>query len=73
MDIKTKCTNCGDIEKVPNINEADWYHYLQGEHVQNIWPDLTSDEREVLIGARSGTHFCPTCWDIIFEEEEEED
>jgi hypothetical protein len=70
MDIEMKCTNCGGVEKVINIDEADWERYMKGEHVQDVWPDLGTNNCEILIGARTGTHFCPTCWDIIFTEEE---
>lgn len=36
--------------------------------IQVIFPDLTADEREVLI---SGTH--PECWDRLFPPEEEDE
>jgi hypothetical protein len=36
-------------------------------HIQDIFPYLTDDEREMLISG-----FCKNCWDKIFPPEEEE-
>lgn len=38
-----------------------------GEHIQNVIPDVSSDDRETLI---SGT--CPTCWNELFPPEEDD-
>jgi hypothetical protein len=37
-----------------------------GAHIQDALPDLTADEREMLI---SGTH--PDCFDQLFDEDED--
>jgi hypothetical protein len=39
-----------------------------GELVQNVWPEKTSDERELLI---TGTH--PECWQEMFGSLEDSD
>lgn len=40
--------------------------YKQKELIQNVWPEKTPDERELLI---TGTH--DTCWEQLFPDEEE--
>ena len=41
--------------------------YNRGEgHIQDLLPDLTSDEREMFISG-----MCPECWAKIFDGEEE--
>ena len=50
---------CPFCEKVSRfVVEADDYDlWLKGELIQNVWPDLEPEEREVI---RTGTH--PSCW-----------
>ena len=36
-----------------------------GELMQNVWPEFTPDERELL---QTGTH--PKCWDEMFPDKE---
>jgi hypothetical protein len=43
-------------------------HWVAGESIQYALPDLTADEREMLI---SGTH--PDCFDSLFSDDEDED
>ena len=42
--------------------------WVAGEHVQNVWPEMSPPQREMLI---TGTH--PLCWDSIFEDDLEEE
>ena len=35
--------------------------YQQGELVQNVWPDASTEYREVIIGWRTGAYICPMC------------
>lgn len=35
--------------------------YLDGALVQKVFPDLSTDDREVLIGFRTGMFWCPSC------------
>lgn len=66
LDFRTRnCIHCGkasivslDVEKV--------IRWQGGAHVQTVWPEMTPEERELLV---TGTH--PECWDIMFPEEEE--
>lgn len=42
--------------------------WANGEHIQNVWPEKTPDERELLM---SGIH--PDCWDKMFKPQDEDD
>jgi hypothetical protein len=55
------CQNSAELD-VPFEGYKAWQ---SGELAQNAFPDLSADEREMLI---SGT--CPTCWDEQFAFEE---
>ena len=48
---------------VPSQGLWDWEH---GSHVQDAFPSLSSDEREVLV---SGMH--TDCWDTLFGDDDE--
>ena len=41
---------------------------MAGENIQIAFPDLTADQREILISG-----ICPECWDKIFPPEEDEE
>ena len=54
------CQMCGKTSVV-RLDEEKFNRWRQGEHIQNVWPEMSADNREVLI---SGTH--PACWDRLF-------
>jgi len=63
--IVTRCPFCG-CSNVVSVNETDYYYWDgSGELVQNAFPYLSADERELLISG-----ICPTCWDNLFSEDE---
>jgi hypothetical protein len=47
------------------VDLDDYQLYLKGELVQNVWPRLSPEEREIIIGV-DGYHLCPECWDKTF-------
>lgn len=75
------CTLCNNTDSV-TVTCGEIKRFVYGtELVQNIWPDLSTDEREVLIGwrnqradsscgERTGFHLCASCWDSNLGEEE---
>ena len=67
VTIQTICPHCGKVTylDVPFLN---YLAYMEGEPIHECFPELSADEREMLI---SGV--CPTCWDEMFPPEEEED
>jgi len=58
------CMVCQRSEHV-HIQKDQFDRWQNGEMIQNVFPELTEDERELLI---SGTH--SECWDSMFEESE---
>lgn len=65
--VLTSCPFCGKTHEVL-VNEDDYYDWQDGELAQNAFPYLSADEREMLI-----TGICPTCWDGMFDDEEEDE
>jgi hypothetical protein len=64
--VKTKpCTVCGKYE-VWSLNRQAVESWQGGEYIQNAFPDMSIEDRELLI---SGTH--PACWTKLFGEEED--
>ena len=64
--ITNPCPLCGKTSTV-EIEQDKMDRWRQGEYVQNVFPEWTADERELLI---TGTH--PKCWDEMFEQDEPE-
>lgn len=65
MEYNTKaCMVCGKTSQLI-VELEDFQMWRSGVAVQDVWPDWTPDQRELLI---TGTH--PECWDEMFKEEE---
>lgn len=58
--VDCKCPMCGNVNQV-TISEAQWWRWQMGELIQNVAPELSPEERELLI---SGT--CSKCWNKMF-------
>ena len=59
------CVFCGQSETVM-LDRAKIQRWQAGELVQDVWPEMRAEVRELLI---SGTH--GACWDANMREEEE--
>lgn len=66
VTIVTRCPFCGRANEVA-VNEADYLDWQDGALVQNAFPYLSADEREMLISG-----ICPTCWASTFGDEDED-
>jgi hypothetical protein len=65
--LRTKvCHVCGNYE-LWSLDRKAVESWQAGEYIQNAFPDMSMEDREVLI---TGTH--PTCWNKLFPEEEGE-
>lgn len=66
--IMADCMACGSLQAV-DVPEDSWEHYKSDRNVlvQNVFPDLSPDEREILIGEDSGVYHCPPCWDKMID------
>ena len=59
-----ECTVCGSTSEM-FLNKTDLQSWWEGSYIQDAFPYLTADERELLI---TGIH--PHCWDIIFGDDD---
>jgi hypothetical protein len=55
------CPECGKTSEM-EVDPDALRRWQQGELIQNAFPNMTPNERELLV---TGTH--PACWDKIFE------
>lgn len=62
--VEVRCTECGEIKSVP-FTAAQQAAYAAGGLIQRVAPNLSEDDRELLI---SGT--CGKCFEKLFEGEE---
>lgn len=67
MSVQVGCRYCTHVAVIP-VSYEQIERWRGGELIQNVMPELSADQREMLI---SGT--CPTCWDAMFPPEENED
>ena len=65
--VVTVCPMCGQYHEV-GVNETDYWDWDDGMNVQDAFPYLSANEREMLISG-----ICPECWDRMFPPEEDED
>lgn len=59
-DIACRCPECQDINFV-RVEKNDYYAWKRGAYIQNAFPYLNGDQRELL-----QTGICNTCWDKMF-------
>ena len=65
MKYAIKCRECQQIKFV-EASEDGVKKWQQGELIQRALPELTAEEREMLI-----SRICPECWNKMFKEDEE--
>lgn len=60
VTIVTVCPICNCINEI-TVREADVLLWNEGALVQDAFPYLSADEREMLISG-----ICPDCWETLF-------
>jgi hypothetical protein len=65
MTVHPTCPFCGDTTSVV-VDAAGFVAWQSGELVQNALPNLSADDREVLISG-----ICTDCWDKQFPADED--
>jgi hypothetical protein len=66
MMVSTTCVFCGK-EHLTEVDTLKYYRWKIGESIQNVWPEMTADDRELLV---SGT--CPQCWEDHMKDPEDD-
>ncbi len=65
MTLTRTCPNCHNTHYI-EVEMKDFERWQAGEHVQNVWPEKTSIEREQIM-----TGFCSDrCWNEYLGPEE---
>lgn len=60
IQISIKCRCCGK-EHILNVANDEYNAYMNGALVQNAFPTLPPEYRELLISG-----LCENCWDKVF-------
>jgi hypothetical protein len=63
--IFVKCPHCHEMNEVAASVDG-FRRWQEGEYIQDALPELSCDEREMLISG-----ICPDCWVEIFGEDDE--
>lgn len=66
ITIETVCPFCGHRNTIA-VYADDYERWQAGGLVQDCFPYLSADDREMLISG-----ICPKCWDSMFPDEEED-
>lgn len=59
VEYETSCPLCG-TRKTFTLPEKEYRRWRDGALIQNVFPQLTIDEREQLISG-----ICPKCWELM--------
>lgn len=66
IKLKITCPFCKNVNEI-TVNKEKYEKFKnKQDYIQNIFPELTIDERELLI---SGV--CKDCWNIFMKEDKE--
>jgi len=73
MKITARCGECNEEQSLEVDGLAYSKFVLREGLVQNLFPDLSASERELIMGARNKFgYYCASCWDKMFPLEDEE-
>jgi len=65
VEIRTPCTECARIARTV-VDEGALNKFMLREGlVQTLFSEHTENQREAIMGYRSGFFLCPRCWDKI--------
>ena len=64
MKVTRTCPVCG-LKQLLVVDEAAYKAWRSGTYIQDAFPDLNEDQREVL-----KTGICAPCWDNMFKNQE---
>ena len=62
LTIKADCRTCSTSNSV-DVHPDDYRNYIYNNQlVQNVWPDLSPSQREIIMGHSNNFYLCDTCW-----------
>jgi len=73
IKVVADCRNdkCGRVA-VLTVELEKLERWMKGENIKDVFPNLTANEREVIIqGCRGNYYLCESCWDLLMVEEDE--
>lgn len=62
IQISVKCRCCGQ-EYILNVTDDGYNAYMNGALVQDAFPCISPEDRELLISG-----LCENCWDKLFQD-----
>ena len=69
LTISAKCRACPTSNSI-EVFADDYRNYFHNNQlVQNVWPDLSPDQREVIMGHSNNFYLCASCWDKMGDEQ----
>ena len=70
VELEATCRNHKDHTDTVVVALAHWYEYVKGAFVQDVFPYLSPQGREIIISQRMPyAYLCEQCWDQLGEEE----
>lgn len=60
VTLTIQCPSC-KLEQKMNVLASRYDRWNRGELIQNVFPYMSADQRELLI-----TGICKVCWDLTF-------
>ena len=68
--VKAECNNCKQVHGLEvNLDKLNSYIYDR-KLIQDVFPNLTPSQRELIMGNVNGMYLCDICWDFNFDDEE---
>jgi len=67
IDFITHCPMCGR-QSVITLDYSKFARWQAGEHVQNVFPEFSTTQRETLVSG-----MCSTCQSKLFDVEDDEE
>ena len=69
VTVKAMCNICGKVVEIKVTEESiKEYFSPNRRHIQDVFPYLSAEERELLI-----SHTCGECWDSMFSYTDDDD
>ena len=67
LTVNKKCWSCEDVHNL-EVSQDGWEAWQSGGLIQDALPELSADDRELLI-----SETCGVCWDQLFGVDEEDE